>query len=196
MSVSLIDGHIDEPTMTDEQIKYALERCSIHKECCYCNAVEECGIKKVLTDSVLDLIKRQRAEIDILIRKKETLQDEVAELQLKIKNCISEKDDLNIELQAIKAENEMLTEKVEALGDPIEFAQYELFELREENRELHKICNQAIKTYKETKAEAIKEFAERLKEHKHECGCNYRKKPVYAVTVEKIDNLVKEMVGE
>jgi uncharacterized protein YukE len=46
------------------------------------------------------------------------------------------------------------------------------------------------------KAEAVKEFAERLKEHKHECGCNYRKKPVYAVTEEKIDNLVKEMVGE
>lgn len=46
------------------------------------------------------------------------------------------------------------------------------------------------------KAEAYKEFAERLKECKHECGCNYRKKPVYAVTEEKIDNLVKEMAGD
>ena len=52
------------------------------------------------------------------------------------------------------------------------------------------------KFYKTARAEAIKEFAERLKEHKHECGCNYRKKPVYAVTEEKIDNLVKEMVGD
>lgn len=46
------------------------------------------------------------------------------------------------------------------------------------------------------RAEAIKEIAERLKESKHECGCNYRKKPVYAVTEDKIDNLVKEMVGD
>ena len=43
------------------------------------------------------------------------------------------------------------------------------------------------------KPEARKEFAERLKEHKHECGCNYRKKPVYAIMVEKIDNLLEEM---
>ena len=46
------------------------------------------------------------------------------------------------------------------------------------------------------KAEAVKEFAERLKESKHECGCNYRKKPVYAVTEEKIDCLLKEMAGD
>lgn len=46
------------------------------------------------------------------------------------------------------------------------------------------------------KAEAIKEFAERLKDLKHECGCNYRKKPVFAVTEDKIDNLVQEMVGD
>ena len=52
------------------------------------------------------------------------------------------------------------------------------------------------KMYSEIKGEAIKEFAERLKECKHECGCNYRKKPVYAVTEEKIDNLVKEMAGD
>ena len=46
------------------------------------------------------------------------------------------------------------------------------------------------------KAEAYKEFAELIKEQKHECGCNFRKKPVYAVTVDKIDHLLKETVGE
>ena len=50
--------------LTDEQIIKALERCSLHKECCYCNAVEECGSKKVLTNSALDLINRQKAEIE------------------------------------------------------------------------------------------------------------------------------------
>ena len=67
--------------VTEKQIIYALERCPQHTECCYCNAVEECGNKKVLTESVLALINRQKAEIDILIRKKETLRDEISQLQ-------------------------------------------------------------------------------------------------------------------
>ena len=52
------------------------------------------------------------------------------------------------------------------------------------------------KMYSEIKAEAIIEFIKKLKEKKHECGCNYRKKPVYAVTEEKIDETYKEMVGD
>jgi hypothetical protein len=52
------------------------------------------------------------------------------------------------------------------------------------------------KTEAEIKSEAYKEFAERLKTKKHECGCNYRKKPVYAVAEEKIDETYKELVGE
>ena len=36
-----------------------------------------------LAKETYDMLNRQKAEIDILIRKKETLQDEVAELQLK-----------------------------------------------------------------------------------------------------------------
>ena len=53
-----------------------------------------------------------------------------------------------------------------------------------------------IKEKNDIKTEAIKDFAERLKELKHECGCNHRKKPVYAVVVEKIDNLVREMMED
>lgn len=45
------------------------------------------------------------------------------------------------------------------------------------------------KMYSEIKAEAIKEFAERLKKIAY-------KYFVYSVTVNEIDNLVKEMVGE
>ena len=52
--------------LTDEQIIEALKRCSQHYECCYCNSVEECGNKRVLTTSALDLINRQKAEIERL----------------------------------------------------------------------------------------------------------------------------------
>ena len=62
-NVSLVDGHIDEPKMTDEEIIKALECCS-KKECYKCpNYSEgiECG--EALLILALDLINRQKARI-------------------------------------------------------------------------------------------------------------------------------------
>ena len=72
--------------MTDKEIVKALERCGQHRECCYCNSVEECGNKRVLTTSTLDLINRQNNEIDMLISKKEALRDEIAQQQAEIED--------------------------------------------------------------------------------------------------------------
>ena len=52
--------------MTYDEIIKALERCPQHTECCYCNSLEECGNKRILTTSVFDLINRQKAEIEDL----------------------------------------------------------------------------------------------------------------------------------
>ena len=52
-----------------------------------------------------------------------------------------------------------------------------------------------FKTVGQIKSEAIKEFAERLKEKKQEVFTAVNDSS-YAVTVCKIDNLLKEMVGE
>lgn len=90
-----------------------------------------------------------------------------------------------------QAEIEKL-KKIEHFADKtIEKQSAEIERLQEENRGLRKICDRALKTYKETKAEAIKEFAQTLKHlinrDLYHSGSNI---------VEKIDNLVKEMVGE
>ena len=58
-NVSMIDGHIEEPRMTDKDIVKNLEKA-------------------------IEIIKRQQTEIEILIRKKEALRDEVAEQQVEI----------------------------------------------------------------------------------------------------------------
>ena len=58
--------------MTDNEIIKALERCGQHRECCYCNSVEECGNKRVLAASTIDLINRQKAEIERLKNIKKT----------------------------------------------------------------------------------------------------------------------------
>ena len=67
--------------LTDEQIIKALEHCKV-SNCLGCPAhscIENC--LDVLTPNVLEVINRQKAEIDILIRKKETLRDEISKLQ-------------------------------------------------------------------------------------------------------------------
>ena len=74
--------------MTDAEVIKALECCA--NEDAYC---EDCPSKQCcdgdtfgMIQAVLDLISRQKAEIDILIRKKETLQDEIAEQQAEIES--------------------------------------------------------------------------------------------------------------
>ena len=82
----------------------------------------------VTNEDVANFINRQNEEIDILIRKKNDLQDEIAELQ---------------------AKNERLTAIVEAAEDylnPLPFK------------------NAYDEAIDKAKSEAIKEFAERLKE--------------------------------
>ena len=66
--------------MTDE-IKKAMA-CNSPYVCLECDLVV-CRAK-YLPEPIVDLIKRQKAEIDIIIRKKETLMDEICELQSEV----------------------------------------------------------------------------------------------------------------
>ena len=104
--------------MTDEQIIKALECCIKNELLCdgkcpgqmldgdYRN---ECRLS--LMKQALDLIKNQKAEIEILIRKKETLRDEIAEQQAEIerlknayKQCAWERDVFSKDANTIKSE--------------------------------------------------------------------------------------------
>ena len=85
-------------------------------------------------------------------------------------------------IETLEQENEKLKEKIERTT--LEYAGF------------ISGARQFVQASERNKSVIIKEFAERLKEKKHECGCNYRKKPVYAITEEKIDETYKEMVGD
>ena len=69
--------------MTDEQIVKALECCKNEDiDCNECPVFDFCnGNTFGMISEVLDLINRQKTEIDILIRKKESLRDEISQLQ-------------------------------------------------------------------------------------------------------------------
>ena len=70
--------------MTDSEIIKALECCGEHKRLC-----NECSYRYTLPErcdidmfhDAVALINRQKAEIDILIRKKDALRDEVESLR-------------------------------------------------------------------------------------------------------------------
>ena len=73
--------------MNDNEIIKALECCKStdYEQCkeCPLNTGRDFCSEKLHGES-LEIIKRQKTEIDILIRKNETLKDEISELQYEI----------------------------------------------------------------------------------------------------------------
>ena len=97
--------------MTDNQIIKALERCPQHTECCYCNSLEECGNKRILIESVFDLINRQKAIIEksekvehFADKTIETANAEIERLEKELMKCSLEKEMLYQTVEEIKSE--------------------------------------------------------------------------------------------
>ena len=130
--------------LTDEQVIKALECCSNTVSGGMCPICpiddEDKTCVTVLTENALDLLKRKDAEIDILIRKNNTLKDEIAELKAEIERLRIQQSNL-------------------------------------------------IADYKQIAINAMKKFAERLKE---DCLYDYEVKD-YFLFHSKIDELLKEM---
>ena len=137
--------------MTDNEIIKALECCKSKCDCSGCLLKKEEYCVNVLKNLTLDLINRQKAEMEKnenIIR----LADKAIETQ-------------NAEIERLKATVDSFTD----IG----------------------------KLYSEIKAEAYKEFAERLKMraiNRYNEFEDYQAYP-YA-TIEHIDNLLKELVGD
>lgn len=98
MSVSFIDGHIDEPKMTDNEIIKALECCVFKTtdKCDKCILTRYGNDCKKLGVYALDLINRQKAEIEELKKG----------INIELENYASEYDN-KIKVEAVKefAEN-------------------------------------------------------------------------------------------
>ena len=123
--------------MTDNEIIKALECCTNSfyngfakcEECPKFTEMSGCTIK--LMCNALDLIKRQKAEIDILIRKKDSLRDEIAEQQAKI--------------ERLQKHNEMVLENCRIFNKGVEEATNKRF----------------LEAIDVVKTEAIEEFADK-----------------------------------
>ena len=193
--------------MTDNEIIKALECCKMPVGSGACNG---CPLKTVrdslrkedtkscttiLLENALDLINRQKAElkkkdteIDILIRKKETLRDEISELRA--------------EIDHYKGVIKLLEQDVATANAEVERLKYTVARCRTEiqacDNDYKRACAERdarIVTNNFIKAEAYKEFAERLK---GKC-----KNPLFPLDayetflqgqlIREIDTLVKEL---
>jgi hypothetical protein len=171
--------------LTDNEIVKALEWCKIGecRECAKCvpnNNGKSC--RDNLLDLASDLINRQNAELErkdleiqILIRKKEALKDEIADLTAEV-----ERYEKIVGTLATQKDGTVIATLI---GKKTKYIPNKLHEI---------LKNMAINR---AKAEAIKEFAEMLKARYLVYDNNVG--AVGKITLYKdIDNLVKEMVGD
>ena len=194
-SVSMVDGHIDPDTnkLTDKEIIKALECCGtatcISNSCPYekIHDIPTCTTK--LTRDALDLINRQQAEIDELKHEREVLIEDIHHSADQTNEQMEEIEKLNVELVGMRdacksykmhydnaqAELERLTINMNAFG----------LGMKREKERADTI-----------RAEAIKEFAEKLKEDLGIWSFDFTYYADRAEARGYIDNLVKEIVGE
>ena len=138
--------------MTYDEIIKALERCPQHTECCYCNSLEECGNKRILTASVFDLINRQKAEIE--------KSEKVEHFSNKtIETANTEIERLNIELQSMRSAANSYKMHYEKAQIEIERLQKNIDGLNIFTKNHIKVIRlQAIKEFVEKFAKALSEF--------------------------------------
>lgn len=80
------------------------------------------------------------------------------------KNALDLINRLKTRIKRYQLKNTNQRNELARLNKQVAEQKAEIDELKEENKKYREICEKAIKTYKETKSETIKEFAEKVRE--------------------------------
>lgn len=192
---------------TDEEIIKALELCSKSlsiKTCQKCPFYLQTNCVSALKSYAIDLINRQKAENlelklkvnELLAYKQEVTKNniknyetyksqkaEIEKLDIELKAMRGAANSYKAEVERLKADNKIYIEANKVIGHQRDQRDKEIDELQKQIDGLDVRENKI-------KAEAYKEFAERLK--------NEKIAPPFSIncTINMIDNLLKEMVGE
>ena len=181
--------------MTDNEIIKALE-CCINDKCQECPLNKLfCG-REVAMQYALDLINRQKAEIERLRQNLKEAHIDIKEKQAEIEEYKEANKRWSAALNNANEENSELQLKIvscnseiEKLNNTIKIQGLEICNLTKQSI----VCDAGfLQELEIAKAEAIKEFAERLKKIFSWQYTTALWKPL----CEFIDNLVKEMVGD
>ena len=185
-SVSLVDGHIDGQGLTDEQIIKALECCR-KKECntCPCYDDIECG--EMLIGYTIDLINRQKAEIE---RLEYVLMGVMHSVDKWLEGDELKQDEVNRAATMREKTLQMLEDSQDGHIRTAAEKDAEIDKLKAEIENLDRANIQLMAILQTAQSEARKEYAERLKKKATYYRCRDGIK--YAVSIADIDNLLKE----
>ena len=181
--------------MTDNEIIKALECCKCaDADCWACEFLDSCKftVQEIMQNSI-DLVNRQKAELDDLKR------DDLP----RCKDALRRANEIGIDLEKENKELKAEVEKLELLNAillescngyskacdtykaEIERLQNDLAQTEDAYKTVHEMNGAYARKIDFAKAEAIKDFAYRLKQI-----------PKKSVSKREIDDMVKEMVGE
>lgn len=128
--------------MTDNEIIKALELCNssfLDRSCRECQFYKVSHCSTALINEGINLINRQKAEIEkkdteiaILIRKNETLKDEVSELRAEVERLQREILSCNTKIEVIQEAKEQLEKDVFNAEMNLEHIEYEYELLKQE----------------------------------------------------------------
>lgn len=168
---------------TDEETIEALECCQreYDTDCekCPYNKYSRTGCRGALSEDTLDLINRQKAENEELVGNIDRLKEE--------------NGNLTVEFQSMRNAANGFKNELFDKTELLKTATAEIERLQKEKDEYAYLYDKHINTaFSHIKAEACKEFAERLKQFL----LLNREGEMSVITFENIDNLLKEMVGE
>lgn len=163
-----------ENRISDDEIISSLEVIATTRNCSECKIRNcnwgDCNCSQITANAALDLINRQKTEV-------ERLQKEVNLVSILFQDLQERYEEAQTEIERLKG---MF---ISQSKDPMDFCGV--------------LCDYAEELTDKAKSEAYKEFAERLKDKASTVGVDemYDGQPMY-VSVEAINKLVKEMVGE
>ena len=207
--------------MTDKEIKKALECCKRDfsmRNCLDCpyNKEKSANCMSFMIEDALDLINRQQAGIEELKAKRleddKLLNDRVQDSVNSVSNAndkyvkalervfndkVAELRTANKVIDRIEAENISLRAEIERLENEVIAKENEYNDMLDQRNSVEYNLELLKQEKSVVRAEAIKEFAERLKDELsnlpriHLDNYDY-----YVLGFDFIDNLVKEMVGE
>ena len=185
--------------MTDKEIIKAmecLEGCDLNcRDCPYSQGSFYPICQRRVAKDALNLINRQQEQLEAAIAGQETLQKALAEKGREVERLTAEKE------QLIKTFGECQAEATKALVEKdkeIKRLKNNVFcSVVIDEGKMRNIVNEKVAEFEldieSIKSEAIKEFAERLKEE--QSFYDGQETRIY-LTEKDLDNLVKEMVGD
>ena len=200
-SVSMVDGHIDEPRFKDKEIIKGLACCYVQGDCEGCPYEDytllSANCIKANGHNALELIKRLKADVNNYRTRVGNQREELARLN-------KQNDELTYKLWGVMHSVDKWLDGEELEQDEVNRActmrektlqiteqqQAEIEQWKEEANKYQKLWCEAEKDIQTAKSEAIKEFAERLKSYLLLNGS-----PLSVVFADNIDHIVAEMVG-